>query len=240
MTTLATGHPEFPAAAQWRLAAAVVASLALHALAWHLVPTMRMPVAPLARTLEVLLVAQPEEPPHVADPAPPAPAPVVRPDLVTHRPRLVEPARQPPKEMIGAPQEPAPATLTETAPPRTEPAPAILTRAPEPAPVVAVAAPSPDLLAGYGSSVSRVLARHREYPRVAAMRGWEGTVTMRLKVGADGRLMEARVDSSSGHAVLDTQALEMVKRIAELPPPPEGLRNREFAVLVPVVFRLQR
>ena len=32
----------------------------------------------------------------------------------------------------------------------------------------------------------------------------------------------------------------MVKRIAELPPPPEGLRDREFTVLVPVVFRLQR
>jgi protein TonB len=63
---------------------------------------------------------------------------------------------------------------------------------------------------------------------------------MRLRVGATGRLLEAKVDSTSGHAVLDTQALDMVKRVAELPPPPEGLRGREFAVLVPVVFRLER
>jgi protein TonB len=115
-----------------------------------------------------------------------------------------------------------------------------VTGAPATVPVAVDAKPSPDLLAGYGSSISRLLARHREYPRVAAMRGWEGTVTMRLKVGANGRLMEAQVDASSGHAALDAQALEMVKRIPELPPPPEGLRDREFAVLVPVEFRLQR
>ena len=233
-----SGYSPLRDAPQRRLAGAVAASLALHALAWHLLPPVRTQIAPLARTLEVLLVAQPEEPPRALDPAPPAPA--ARPEPLTRKPRPVEPKRQAPRDSVEAPREPAPATMPEAAPPGTEPAPAILTRAPEPAPVVAVAAPSADLLAGYGSSVSRLLARYREYPRLAAMRGWEGTVTMRLKVGANGRLMEAQVDSSSGHAMLDTQALEMVKRIAELPPPPEGLRNREFAVLVPVVFRLQR
>ena len=55
-----------------------------------------------------------------------------------------------------------------------------------------------------------------------------------------GKLIEAKVEGSSGHPVLDTQALEMVKRVAALPAPPEGLREREFAVLVPVVFRLER
>jgi protein TonB len=234
----ASGYFRLPDAPQRRLGAAVAASLALHALAWQLLPPVRTPIAPLARTLEVLLVARQEEPPRVVDPAPPAQA--ARPEPVARKPRPVEPRRLAPKASVEASREPAPAVLPETAVPSAEPAPAILTRAPEPAPVVAVATPSADLLAGYGSSVSRLLARYREYPRLAAMRGWEGTVTMRLKVGANGRLMEAQVDSSSGHAMLDTQALEMVKRIAELPPPPEGLRNREFAVLVPVVFRLQR
>ena len=62
---------------------------------------------------------------------------------------------------------------------------------------------------------------------------------MRLNVGANGRPMEAYLHPSSGHRALGTQALEMGKRIAEFPHPPEGLRNREFAVLVPVAFRLQ-
>ncbi|HSD40685.1 MAG TPA: TonB family protein [Burkholderiales bacterium] len=219
---------------------AVVASFALHALAWHLLPPIRTQIAPLARTLEVLLVAQPEAPPPLVEQARPTPA--AQPAPIARKPRPVEATRQPPKVDPEMARESAPVAPPEyappaSAPPRAEPAPPLLTRTPEPAPV---AAPSADLLAGYGSSVSRMLARHREYPRIAAMRGWEGTVTMRLRVGATGRLLEAKVDSSSGHAVLDTQALEMVKRVPELPPPPEGLRDREFAVLVPVVFRLER
>lgn len=237
MTTLASGQPELLGAAQRRLATAVAASLALHTLAWQLLPPIHTQIAPLTRTLEVLLVAQTEVPPRAVEPAPPPPA---RQEPVTRKPRSVARAPQHPKATFEVADEPAPVEMPETAPPRTEPAPSIVTRAPEPVPAAAVAAPSPDLLAGYGSSVSRLLARHREYPRVAAMRGWEGTVTMRLKVGANGRLMEAQVDASSGHTALDAQALEMVKRIAELPPPPEGLRDREFAVLVPVEFRLQR
>ena len=236
MTMLASGHPELFGTAQRRLAAAVVASLALHTLVWHVLPPIRTQIAPLTRTLEVLLVAQPEEPPRALEPAPPP----ARPEPATRKPRSVGLAPQHPKEAFEAPREPAPVALPEAASPRTEPAPAIVTRAPEPAPVAAVATPSPDLLAGYGNSVSRLLARHREYPRVALMRGWEGTVTMRLRVASGGKLIEAKVESSSGHPVLDTQALEMVKRVAALPAPPEGLREREFAVLVPVVFRLER
>jgi protein TonB len=62
---------------------------------------------------------------------------------------------------------------------------------------------------------------------------------MRLRVAPGGKLIDAKVEGSSGHQVLDAQALEMVKRVPELPPPPESLRDREFGVLVPVVFRLQ-
>jgi protein TonB len=241
VTTHASARSRFFETAPRRLAAAIVASLALHVLAGHLLPPLRSQIEPLARTLEVLLVPQPEAPSPVVEPAPPAP--VARPEPVARKPRPVERAPRPPapRQAAEVQREPVPLASQEPAPPHAEPAPPILTRPPEPAQAsVAIAPPSLDLLAGYGSTVSRLLARHREYPRIAAMRGWEGTVTMRLRVGATGRLLEAKVDSTSGHAVLDTQALDMVKRVAELPPPPEGLRGREFAVLVPVVFRLER
>jgi protein TonB len=220
-----------------RLAAALAVSLALHAAAWQLVPPLRAQIAPLARTLEVMLVARPSEP-AAAEPAPvPPPA---RPAPVARTPRTLERQVPPPapREEVAAVREPtAPA---EVAPPvRAESVPAILTRPADAAAVPVVAAPSPELLAGYGSSVSRLLARYREYPRVALMRGWEGTVTMRLRVAPGGKLIDAKVEGSSGHQVLDAQALEMVKRVPELPPPPESLRDREFGVLVPVVFRLQ-
>jgi protein TonB len=236
---LADRDTRFLGSAEKRLGVAIVASLAVHALAWQLLPPISTQIAPLTRTLEVLLVAKPEEPPAVVETAPPQPP--ARREPVKPRPRAVERAPQAPplRETVEAPREPAPVASPETAPPRAEPAPAILTRAPEPAPVVALATPSPDALASYGTSVSRLLARYREYPRVALMRGWEGTVTVELRVAPGGKLIEAKVEGSSGHEVLDTQALEMVKRVPELPQPPQGLRDREFAVFVPVVFRLQ-
>jgi len=71
------------------------------------------------------------------------------------------------------------------------------------------------------------------------MRGWQGTATVALKFGAGHRFLGATVQRSSGHEVLDEQALEMVKDAHPLPQPPESLRKRDFTVLVPVVFRLK-
>jgi protein TonB len=224
-----------PISAEGRLALALVLSVALHAAAWHLLPPIGAQVAPLQRTLEVLLVPQPEAPaaaplPVPAQPRPAAPIPRAAPP----RPRMESHADPIPSP----PLDPGPAASPEPVRPAGPPAP-VATSVPASPPPVA-RAPATDLLAGYGNSISRLLAHHREYPRVALMRGWEGTVTMRLRVAPGGKLIEANVEGSSGHATLDAQALEMVKRVAELPPPPEGLREREFAVLVPVVFRLQR
>jgi protein TonB len=229
------------AAPEKRLALAVAASFALHAAVASLVPPVETSVPPVARTLEVLVLPSPEAPPAIAEPAPVAKAPPTAP-----RPRPAAPrpspipslSPEPSRDAAPAPsREPLPVADAE-APARSGPAPTAPTATPE-APPVAVAV-SPDLLAGYGSSISRLLARHREYPRVAAQRGWEGTVTMRLRVAPGGRLVDARVDGSSGHAVLDAQALAMVNRLGDLPPPPDSLREREFAVLVPVVFQLER
>lgn len=117
--------------------------------------------------------------------------------------------------------------------------------APPPQPAVALQAPLPhepssDLLSDYGQAISQALARYKEYPRIAQMQGWQGAVTMRLRVAPSGRLLEAEVHSSSGYEVLDRQALAMASKAKQLPTPPEGLRDREIAVLVPVVFRLGR
>ena len=100
--------------------------------------------------------------------------------------------------------------------------------------------PTAQLLAGYGKKISDVLARYKEYPRIAQMRGWEGSVTMRLRVAPSGRLVDAELYASSGYEVLDRQAIAMATRAAQLPVPPQGLAVGEVAVLVPVVFRLER
>ena len=53
-----------------------------------------------------------------------------------------------------------------------------------------------------------------------------------------GRLLGAELHTSSGHPVLDEEALAMAARAAQLPALPEGLRDGAIAIRVPVVFRL--
>jgi protein TonB len=99
---------------------------------------------------------------------------------------------------------------------------------------------SPELLAHYGETVADALARYREYPRSARVWGWQGVVTMQLRVAPSGRLLEAQVRTSSGHEVLDREAIAMAWRPERLPPLPAGVRDQEVTVLVPIVFRLTR
>jgi len=104
---------------------------------------------------------------------------------------------------------------------------------------IAPSAPARELLESYGIQISQALGHYKEYPPVALMRGWQGSVTMRLRVSPSGRVIDAQLYTSSGYEVLDKQALEMAIRPERLPVPPDGLRNGEIVVLVPVAFRLQ-
>ena len=100
-------------------------------------------------------------------------------------------------------------------------------------------APAPELLEGYARRISEALGRYKEYPRAAQMRGWQGSVTMRLQVASTGRLIDAQLYSSSGHDVLDKEALALARKTERLPAPPDGLRDGDIVVLVPIVFRLE-
>ena len=96
------------------------------------------------------------------------------------------------------------------------------------------------MLALYTKSLSEVFARYKEYPRIAELRGWEGSVTMRLRVASSGRLIAAELYKSSGYDALDKQAMTMVTRAGALPVPPQGLNAAEVPVLVPINFHLER
>ena len=81
--------------------------------------------------------------------------------------------------------------------------------------------------------------RYKRYPAQAMERGWQGKVEIRLVIGADGRIKTASIRTSSGHGILDQQALDMItkgKTLAQIPP---ALRGKDFVVDVPVIFDLQ-
>jgi protein TonB len=96
------------------------------------------------------------------------------------------------------------------------------------------------LLGRYAQQLSRLLASHQEYPRLAAQRGWEGEVRLRLKVARQGNLLSVQVDRSSGHDILDQHALQLVDLANGLPPLPDGLEGNEIQVIVPVNYRLKK
>jgi protein TonB len=103
------------------------------------------------------------------------------------------------------------------------------------------AAAPPDLgsLAQYRLALIGAAKRHKTYPPRAIDRGLEGRVDVRLVVGTDGGPARVLVRRSSGHDVLDRQALELMRTASALTPVPPALRNREFAVEVPILYELK-
>lgn len=99
---------------------------------------------------------------------------------------------------------------------------------------------SAEALDSYRRQLTDLFAREHEYPRVAAMRGWEGEVRLRLRVARRGQLLGVRVDRSSGFEVLDQDALALLEGHGSLPPLPEALEVAEIEVVVPITYRLRK
>ena len=91
----------------------------------------------------------------------------------------------------------------------------------------------------YGLAFAREIARDQHFPREALRQGWAGSVEIRVTVGADGQLEDVSVTKSSGHPILDEEAIAKVMRARELPQVPEPLAGREFTLTLPVTFRLE-
>ena len=79
----------------------------------------------------------------------------------------------------------------------------------------------------------RKLLQHVFYPPEAVARGIEGEVRLLVRLDADGRVSEARIAASSGHAILDDAALRAAYAAGRLGG--EGVRE----LILPVVFHLQ-
>jgi periplasmic protein TonB len=78
------------------------------------------------------------------------------------------------------------------------------------------------------------------YPGIAMRRGWQGEVLLRVKVGADGRALEAVVERSSGHRLLDRVASAHVLARWRFQAAQQGGRLVEAWALVPISFKLER
>lgn len=211
----------------------------LHFAALEWLPGLERVAEDAPLPLRVLLAPKTVEiPPVVPAAVPPAPTSQPGPDAKKKAPEPKAVPAKPGPVLAMPAQQVNPVAVTTAIPPSKaeQPAPPPVT---EPARVAPPPA-SPDLqaLAGYGRSLAAALAIHQRYPRIARMRQWQGTTMLQLELAADGRLLQSRVLSSSGHEILDRQAQEMLRAALPLPTLPPGLAGRPLVVNVPVVFRL--
>jgi TonB family protein len=94
----------------------------------------------------------------------------------------------------------------------------------------------PSLVARYRLEIISAARQFRRYPPIARENGWHGKAEVR--VSFDGARQPAlSISRSSGHAVLDRQAMDtLTKALAPLPAP---LAGRAFELDFPVVFSLE-
>lgn len=223
-----------------RLLALLAVSAALHAaaLGWVRMPEKPRLEAPamlavLSASLRVATTARATETAAVREAAPTAVRREARQPV--RRETLAQPAAQ---AAAGPTVAAAPAASRDGETPALP--------APTPAPVAVAAVPAQPaaadaarLLENYGQRLSELFARQQQYPRLAALRGWEGEVRVRLSVARQGGLSAVRLERSSGYEVLDRHALAMIEEIGKLPPPPAEFSG-DVQVVVPIQYKLRK
>ncbi len=97
---------------------------------------------------------------------------------------------------------------------------------------------SADEVRQYRTSLAISAKRFKRYPALAREREWEGRVEIALDFRRLRPVPELSVASSSGKKILDDQALEMILQATRVTDLPASLRDRDFQVLVPIIFNL--
>ena len=256
---LASKHPMMQSSV---LVWAIVCSFLLHAFLAVTLPNLDFDVVkekPIELNIEIL---QPVKP--IIEPAPEP----IKPQVIQPKPKEIlisKPKSQPkvqPKVALDVPLDtprkvaPSPEIVpTAQEPVQSEPVPSVIAVAPQadvspvvivpPTPPVPEPPPQPSetdinaALAQYGSTLFRAFAKHKQYPKIAQMRGWQGQCTLEIKVDSAGNVQSTRIKESSGYDALDNQAIEMSKKAAPFPAPPNALQGRSFTISVPISFKLE-
>ena len=225
---------------------AVTCSILLHILFFVVVPNFKFDVTKKIPDQLTVEIVNPKPPEPVALPEPPKPVEQIKPAPEPIKPlpkKELKPEPTPVQNIKPEPTqaEPPPPPSVITAAPKVD-APPTITAPPPPEPPKKIEPSQDDInaaLGQYSSTLGRAIAKHKSYPKIAQMRGWQGDCLLDLKLDGNGNVLSASVKETSGHEVLDNQALEMARKAAPFPAPPDVLRDRSFNITVPVSFKLE-
>jgi periplasmic protein TonB len=192
-------------------------------------------------------------PPPIAPPSPPkaaAPPQVVveipppkprhvppRRQAARHReaPTRVEPAIEPAQTATPAPAALAqPSTATALAAPGTGAGPGKGTEGTGKGAIGNTVGPGDDYL----ERLYRHLLRYKTYPPEAIGQKQQGSVVIGFTIARDGTINSARIEKSSGSAILDRATLAMVQRASPAPRLPDSFKGSEARVKFPIDYKL--
>lgn len=112
---------------------------------------------------------------------------------------------------------------------------------PEPASAASIApadAVSLDGVRQYRLNLAREARQAKTYPDLARQRGWEGVVVLVVTTVAGGALPQVELSQSSGNELLDRAAIELVGLSVRTASMPDSLRGQQFALTLPIHYRL--
>ena len=95
---------------------------------------------------------------------------------------------------------------------------------------------NPGAMVDYAARLNAWLERHKEYPRRASLRRQEGEATLYFVIDRAGRVLDFRVEKSTGYKILDEEVVNMIQRASPLPAPPESVTGDTLEYRVPVGF----
>lgn len=97
----------------------------------------------------------------------------------------------------------------------------------------------PGELVDYMSVLQAWLEKHKEYPRGARLRRIEGTTLLYFIMDKGGKVIDFRIQKSSGFTLLDREVEEMIQRAQPLPQIPNEMNRNRLELVVPVQFMLR-
>jgi protein TonB len=197
-----------------------------------------------------------------AEPAPPSPITAVEPDSLKPKAKTVRSRETPPPRTARATPKPKP--KPETGPETTKPRSTSTKTASVDANDTGKASGKPGAGgkgapsaagAGGGGTAGKAdggkskdryyaelaawLERHKRYPSRARKMRQEGIVRVRFVIDRSGKVISHRIETSSGHTVLDHAASELLRRASPMPAIPASMGRSRLEIVVPIAYRLR-
>jgi len=211
----------------------IIASLFIH---WAIFNYLHIEQqSPPLKKLDVELIMELVKPKPVIKEPPPPPPP---------KPVIKEPPPPPPKPVVReviAPPLPViePVEFLDELPPLSEE-----DVVPIEKPVQKAVEPQIDpvqeakIIKDYGQLLAAHISQFKRYPRIAQRRGWEGELTLEVRLDKLANILNISIYNKSNYEVLDQEAIKMIERSKPLPMP-TNLTSETFTVFIPIKFGLR-